>query len=159
MVRTGHFDSEHNRKLTWDHLLRQTSDWEGTLWTKPDWVDRPAQDLAAYRARPRDEPGTVYKYNDVRVNLLAFAALNVLRRPLPDYLREHLMEPIGASPTWRWHGYETSWVEIDGKQVPSMSGGGHWGGGMFISAEAMAPSSRLGRRSEKRPRLTPRHAR
>jgi len=138
MVRTGHFDSPHNQKITWDHLLRQTSDWEGTLWSKPDWVDRPAQDLAASMNRPRDEPGTVYKYNDVRVNLLAFAALNVLRRPLPDLLRENLMEPIGASPTWRWEGYTTSWVELDGQRIQSMSGGGHWGGGMFISAEDMA---------------------
>jgi CubicO group peptidase (beta-lactamase class C family) len=30
----------HNRTITWDHLLRQTSDWEGTLWGKPDWADR-----------------------------------------------------------------------------------------------------------------------
>ncbi len=138
LVRTGHFESEHNRKITWDHLLRQSSDWEGTLWSKPDWVDRPASDLAAHMTRSRDEPGTVYKYNDVRVNLLAFAALNVLRQPLPDYLREHIMEPIGASPTWRWHGYDNSWVEIDGQRIQSMSGGGHWGGGMFISAEDLA---------------------
>ena len=26
------FESEHNRKITWDHMLRQTSDWQGTLW-------------------------------------------------------------------------------------------------------------------------------
>lgn len=25
------FDTEHNRKFTWDNLLRQTSDWEGVL--------------------------------------------------------------------------------------------------------------------------------
>ena len=30
----------HNRRITWDDLLRQTSDWEGTLWGKPDWADR-----------------------------------------------------------------------------------------------------------------------
>ena len=36
-----HFESPHNQKVTWDHLLRQTSDWEGTLWDKPDWADRP----------------------------------------------------------------------------------------------------------------------
>ena len=35
------FASEHNAKITWDHLLRQTSDWSGTLWGKPDWADRP----------------------------------------------------------------------------------------------------------------------
>src|SRR5690606_10445647 len=138
LVRTGHFDSEHNRRITWDHLLRQTSDWEGTLWGKPDWVDRPGQNLAEHMRRERNEPGTVYKYNDVRVNLLAFAALSVARRPLPVILREELMEPIGASGTWRWHGYETSWVELDGQRIQSVSGGGHWGGGMFISARDLA---------------------
>ena len=48
------------------------------------------------------------------------------------------MEPIGASSTWRWYGYENSWVEIDGQKVQSVSGGGHWGGGMFINAYDMA---------------------
>ena len=48
------------------------------------------------------------------------------------------MEPIGASSTWRWYGYENSWVDIDGQKVQSVSGGGHWGGGMFINAYDMA---------------------
>ena len=26
------FETPHNRTLTWDHMLRQVSDWEGTLW-------------------------------------------------------------------------------------------------------------------------------
>lgn len=138
LVRTGDFSSAHNSRITWNHLLRQTSDWEGTLWGKPDWVDRPGQNLTEHFNRERNEPGTVYKYNDVRVNLLAWAALNVVRRPLPDVLREGIMDPIGASPTWRWHGYETSWVEMDGRRVQSVSGGGHWGGGMFISAKDLA---------------------
>jgi CubicO group peptidase (beta-lactamase class C family) len=43
------------------------------------------------------------------------------------------MDPIGASQTWRWHGYENSWVVIDGLRVQSVSGGGHFGGGLFIS--------------------------
>jgi CubicO group peptidase (beta-lactamase class C family) len=128
------FRSEHNAKVAWDDLLRQTSDWEGTLWGKPDWADRPQGDLAAWIARKRNEPGTVYKYNDVRVNVLALAALHVWRRPLPEVLRETVMDPIGASRAWRWHGYENSWVEIDGARVQSVSGGGHWGGGMWISA-------------------------
>lgn len=137
---TDHFDSEHNRKITWDHLLRQTSDWEGTLWGKPDWADRPPRDvpLAEYRTRPRNEPGSTYKYNDVRVNVLALAALHVWRRPLPVVLREHVMDPIGASNTWRWYGYDNSWVVIDGLQVQSVSGGGHWGGGMWLSARDQA---------------------
>ena len=135
---TEHFESEHNRKITWDHLLRQTSDWEGTLWGKPDWADRPQGEPATWTTRTRNEPGTVYKYNDVRVNLLALAALHVWRRPLPQVLRELVMDPIGASSTWRWHGYDNSWVNVDGVMVQSVSGGGHWGGGMWISARDQA---------------------
>jgi CubicO group peptidase (beta-lactamase class C family) len=132
------FVSEHNRRITWDHLLRQTSDWQGTLWGKPDWADRPRGDVAQWRARPRDEAGTVYAYNDVRVNLLALAALNVWHRPLPQVLRELVMDPIGASGTWRWYGYDNSWLVLDGALVQSVSGGAHWGGGMFINARDMA---------------------
>lgn len=132
------FETPHNRRITWDHLLRQTSDWEGTLWGKPEWADRPSRDTAHWATRLRVDPGTVYEYNDVRVNALALAALNVWRRPLPEVLREEIMDPIGASNTWRWFGYETSWVEMDGKAVQSVSGGGHWGGGIFISARDQA---------------------
>jgi hypothetical protein len=133
------FESEHNQKITWDHLLRQTSDWQGTLWGKPDWADRPEGKTSAdWPNRPLREPGTHFKYNDVRVNVLSLAALQVIRKPLPQLLREELMEPIGASSTWRWHGYENSWVDIDGQKVQSVSGGGHWGGGMFINAYDMA---------------------
>ena len=133
------FGSEHNAKITWDHLLRQTSDWSGTLWGVPDWADRPVGATASdWPNRPMHEPGTFFKYNDVRVNLLALVALHVWRRPLPEILREEVMDPIGASNTWRWHGYENSWVTIDGRSVQSVSGGGHFGGGMFINAWDMA---------------------
>jgi CubicO group peptidase (beta-lactamase class C family) len=132
------FASPHNAKITWDHLLRQTSDWEGTLWGKPDWADRPAGEPATWTTRARNEPGTVYKYNDVRVNLLALSALQVWRRPLPQVLRELVMDPIGASNTWRWYGYDNSWVNVDGTMMQSVSGGGHWGGGLQISARDQA---------------------
>ncbi len=132
------FDNERERRITWDHLLRQVSDWEGTLWGKPDWADRPLQNPQEWLTRPRNEPGAAYEYNDVRVNLLALAALNVWRRPLPQVLREEVMDPIGASSTWRWTGYDNSWVLMDGQAVQSVSGGGHWGGGMFINARDMA---------------------
>ena len=133
------FGSEHNAKITWEHLLRQTSDWSGTLWGVPDWADRPVGATPAdYPHRPMHEPGTFFKYNDVRVNLLALVTLHVWRRPLPQVLREEVMDPIGASNTWRWHGYENSWVTIDGQSMQSVSGGGHLGGGMFINAWDMA---------------------
>ncbi len=139
VTQPGLFEGPHNARITWDHLLRQTSDWQGTLWGKPDWADRPeGQRPSDWPNRPLSEPGTRYKYNDVRVNLLALSALHVIRRPLPQVLREDVMEPIGASSTWRWHGYENSWIELDGQRIQSVSGGGHWGGGMFINARDMA---------------------
>jgi len=137
------FESEHNRKITWEHLLRQTSDWQGTLWGKPDWADRfrlpqGSTDTGSVINRARHEPGTVFIYNDVRVNLMALASLNVWRRPLPQVLKELVMDPIGASNSWRWYGYDNSWVLMDGALVQSVAGGGHWGGGMMINARDMA---------------------
>ncbi|HUF75084.1 MAG TPA: serine hydrolase [Longimicrobiales bacterium] len=132
------FESEHNRKITFDHLLRQTSDWEGTLWGKPEWADRPDRDASTWGTRPRNEPGTVFEYNDTRVNLLGLVATSVWRQPLPEVLREHVMDPIGASPTWRWHGYDNSWITLDGHPVQAVSGGSHWGGGMLINAYDLA---------------------
>ena len=132
------FNTTHNKTITWDALLRQTSDWEGTLWGKPDWADRPDKDAAQWLNRARNKQGTVYEYNDVRVNVLALAALSVWRRPLPQVLKENIMDKIGASNTWRWTGYRNSWVVLDGQAVQSVSGGGHWGGGMFINAYDMA---------------------
>ncbi|HEY5849252.1 MAG TPA: serine hydrolase [Lysobacter sp.] len=132
------FASDHNAPITWEHLLRQTSDWEGTLWGKPDWADRPSGPPAQWPQRARHVPGSHYMYNDVRVNVLALAALQVWRRPLPQVLRERVMDPIGASSRWRWHGYRNSWIELDGEHMQSVSGGGHWGGGMFIDSWDLA---------------------
>jgi CubicO group peptidase (beta-lactamase class C family) len=132
-VPAGLFEGEHNSAITWHHLLNQSSDWSGTLWDIPDWADRPEGDDP--ENRPLHRPGTRYKYNDVRVNLLALSLLEVFREPLPRILRHRIMDPIGASTTWRWHGYENSWIELDGLKMQSVSGGGHFGGGMFISTE------------------------
>jgi CubicO group peptidase (beta-lactamase class C family) len=129
-VRDGTFDSPHNSRITWVHLLQQSSEWQGTLWGKPDWADR----YNGKEKRPVLEPGTKMTYNDVRVNLAAYASLHVWRRPLPSVLKDLVMDPIGATTTWRWWGYDNSWVEIDGLRMQSVSGGGHWGGGVWISA-------------------------
>lgn len=135
-VTDGKFAGEHNSRITWHHLLQQTSDWSGSLWGTPDWADRPVGDnLEEWRNREMHKPGTHFKYNDVRVNLLAYSLLQVFREPLPVVLREAVMQPIGASNTWRWHGYENSWVVLDGLRMQSVSGGGHFGGGLFISTE------------------------
>jgi CubicO group peptidase (beta-lactamase class C family) len=132
------FSTPHDKVLTWEVMLRQTSDWEGVLWGKPDWADRPEGSANEWTSRPRHAPGTVWKYNDVRVNALALAATSVWRRPLPQVLKTYIMDPIGASNTWRWNGYRNSWIVLDGQPVQAVSGGGHWGGGMFIDAYDMA---------------------
>ena len=133
------YQGQHNSQIRWEHLLRQSSDWQGTLWGKPDWADRPEGKTAAdWPQRPMRTPGTFYKYNDVRINLLALSTLYVWRKPLPQVLNEHIMRPIGASSSWRWYGYDNSWIELDGQKVQSVSGGGHWGGGMFINAWDLA---------------------
>lgn len=136
----GTFEGPHNSKITWEQLLHQTSDWSGQLWGGFDWADRPSakENIDQWRARELKEPGTSFEYNDVRVNVLAYALLNVFRKPLPQVLKEQIMDPIDASPTWRWYGYENSWVPIDGLKMQSVSGGGHSGGGMFINTEDMA---------------------
>lgn len=132
------FASDHNKILTWDVMLRQTSDWEGELWGKPEWADRPDKDSTKWLRITRNKPGAVFEYNDVRVNALALAATIVWNKGLPDVLKENIMDPIGASDTWKWYGYTNSWIMLKDKPVQSVSGGGHWGGGMFINAYDMA---------------------
>ena len=132
-----HFSGSHNQKITWEHLLNQSSAWSGQLWGGYDWNDRPPRDgdIHSWKKAVMAEPGTEMEYNDVRVNLLAYSLLQVWRKPLPMVLKEHVMDPIGASTTWRWYGYENSWTTVDGVSMQSVSGGGHSGGGLFISTE------------------------
>lgn len=136
----GTFDGDHNSQITWKHLLQQNSDWSGDLWGSKDWADRPPRDggIDDWKNRKLETPGTVFEYNDVRVNVLAYSLTNVLRKPLPQVLKEEVMDRIDASTTWRWYGYDNSWFTLDGHKVQSVSGGGHSGGGMFISTEDMA---------------------
>ena len=137
------FTGPRNGAITWRMLLDQTSEWEGTLFGKADRIDR-GRDLQREGKgqkgleRPLQTPGSYWEYNDVRVNALALALLHRFRRPLPEVFADRLMRPLGGSDTWRWEGYKTSFVEIDGQRMPSVSGGGHWGGGVVTHAEDQA---------------------
>jgi len=135
-VTDGTYEGAHNSRITWRHLLTQSSDWSGCLFDICDWADRPVPKeggIDEWKNRKLFEPGTHFKYNDVRVNLLAYSLLQVWRKPLPVVLKEKIMDPIGASTTWRWYGYDNSFVNIDGVMMQSVSGGGHFGGGLFIN--------------------------
>jgi len=139
-VRHDSFDTAQNQKITWKHLLQQTSEWEGELFGIPDTVDhnRSVQGGADTTVKKGDkrtlhEPGSYWEYNDVRVNALALAALYVFKEPLPRVLAREIMQPVGASDTWVWHAYKNAEVTIEGKKMYSVPGGAHWGGGLFIS--------------------------
>ena len=144
---TPDFSTPHNLPITWDQMLRQTSGWTGTMWGKPWWADRPGKNPWDELAAGPPPVGKEWKYSDVRVNAFALALTYLWRRPLPSVLRETVMDPIGASDQWHWEGYANSWVTIAGKHIQVVPGGGHWGGGMFISARDLARLGLLGLRN------------
>ena len=135
------FEPKQNREITWRHMLHQTSEWEGTLWSKPDLIDRNRQvGLGADNSnkgthRDLQAPGTFYEYNDVRVNRLSLSLMQVFREELGNVLKREVMDPVGASSTWQWHPYENAKFTIDGRTLGSVPGGSHWGGGLFMHAQ------------------------
>jgi CubicO group peptidase (beta-lactamase class C family) len=141
-VRGIGFEGGRNSKVTWAHLLQQTSEWEGDVFGLPDQVERyrtvQFQEIKVAgkkgEARPLHEPGSYWEYNDVRINQLSLALLHLFGRPLPEVFREAVMRAIGASDQWTWVGYDNAWVELNGRRTQSVPGGTHWGGGLSISS-------------------------
>jgi CubicO group peptidase (beta-lactamase class C family) len=79
----------------------------------------------------------------VRINQLSLALLHLFGEPLPDVFSRELMGPLGASTDWRWEPYDDAWVELNGRRMPSVPGGTHWGGGLRISARDLARLGQL----------------
>lgn len=63
--------------------------------------------------------------------------------PTQPALREAVMVPLGASGSWSWHGYRDSYLDVADRRVPVVSGGAHWGGGLFMSAADLARIGQL----------------
>jgi CubicO group peptidase (beta-lactamase class C family) len=138
-IKDGGYDSPHNAKVTWRHHLHQESEWEGEMWGKKhDFVGTVAFGDGERKPRALEAPGTHYEYNDVRINRFALSLLRVFKKPVPEVFRDEVMTPIGASSTWLWVPYVNSYVDVEGHQMPSVSGGTRWGGGVWISAMDMA---------------------
>jgi len=138
-VKDGGYDSPGNGVITWKNHLNQESEWEGTMFTKPDtFLGHEAFGEGEMKPRERRKPGTYYEYNDVRINRFSLSLLRTFNKPVPDVFREQVMDVIGASNTWRWIPYHNSFVELNGKKVASVSGGTRWGGGVWINAQDMA---------------------
>src|SRR5260370_1239395 len=129
----------HNAKITWKNQLQQTTEWEGTLWAKnANFLGLGEFGEGQRKPRAIEEPGSHYEYNDVRINRFSLSLLRLFGKPLPEILKENIMDPIGASPNWRWMGYNNSKVDINGREIESVTGGTRWGGGLWINSEDLA---------------------
>lgn len=145
------FEGEHNGKITWAHLLEQTSEWSGTCFGMPDTVEHNRQvshdpkPPQGKKGDPRklQEPGTYWEYNDVRFNQFSLALLHLYREPLPDVFLREILRPIGGGQDFAWRGYDDAWVTLDGKRMQSVPGGTHWGGGVSIGARDQARIGQL----------------
>jgi CubicO group peptidase (beta-lactamase class C family) len=138
-VKDGGYASPHNAAVTWRQHLQQETEWEGEMWGKKhDFVGTVAFGDGERKPRTLQAPGTFYEYNDVRINRFSLSLLRLFKKPVPEVFRDEVMNVIGASNTWQWIPYNNSYVEIDGKKMPSVSGGTRWGGGVWINARDMA---------------------
>ena len=138
-VNDGGYASPRNAQVTWKQHLQQETEWEGSLWGKnADFVGKLEFGAGERKPRALQAPGSFYEYNDVRINRFALSLLRVMDKPVPEVFQEQVMDVIGASNTWKWVPYHNSYVELNGKQAPSVSGGTRWGGGMWINSWDMA---------------------
>jgi CubicO group peptidase (beta-lactamase class C family) len=134
-IKDGGYDSPHNRLVTWRHHLQQESEWEGVMWGKnANFLGTEAFGEGEMKPREIQAPGSYYEYNDVRINRFSLSLLQLFKKQVPDVFRDEVMNPIGASNTWKWVPYANSYTTIDGKRVASVSGGTRWGGGVWISS-------------------------
>ena len=145
------FDDAHNRAITWEHMLEQTSEWQGNCFGMPDQVEhhrRVSHDPKPPQGRKGDKrelqaPGSYWEYNDVRINQFSLALLHLFRRPLPEVFMDSILGPLGGGEGFRWEGYDDAWVEIGGLRMQSVPGGTHWGAGVTISARDQARVGQL----------------
>ena len=86
-----------------------------------NFIGREAFGAAEMKPRAIRAPGTFYEYNDVRMNRFALSLLRVFKQPIPDVFRDEVMNPIGASTTWKWVPYTNAYVDIDGKRMASVA--------------------------------------
>src|SRR4029453_14639281 len=116
MIKDGGYDSPRNAQVTWKMHLQQETEWEGNMWGKQDdFVGHEAFGEGERKPGELKKPGTFYEYNDVRINRLALSLLRTFKESVPDVFRREVMDPIGASNTWRWIPYHNSFVDVGGK--------------------------------------------
>ena len=151
----GFDDSEHNRAVTWTHLLTQTSEWEGTS-LRPARHGRPlaqggagpATRRAARRAaRVRcSAPGSYWEYNDVRINQLALrAAAPRSAGRCPRCFSTQVLRPLGGGDGFAWRRLRRRLDRAAGRRPRAVGAGRHRTGarGVSISARDQARIGQL----------------
>ncbi len=148
-VKASWFEGPHNGAVTWRQMLQLTSEWNGTLFDRPDSIDWHRAVGGSVSKVPKGSPrelavpGAHWEYNDVRINALSLALMLLYGEPLPQVLQREIMAPLGMSPDWRWLGFDKSTVRWRGGDLPFVPGGSHWGGGLHISALDLARLGQL----------------
>ena len=130
------FNTENNRRITWDHLLRQTSDWEGILWGSPTGqTGRPKRFRSLITSRentPRlARPGSTTRCPRELAGACGtrcLASAHSLKSSASTSWIQSAPQIHGAGTDTR-----TLWANIDGVMLQSVSGGGHYGGGYASS--------------------------
>jgi len=136
------FEGEHNARITWHHLLQQTSEWEGTCLGIPE-QGRPLPLGQSSARRGRGEEGRSAAVGRAGVTLriqrrahqsVVAGAAAPMAAPLPEVFGERILAPTQCMDPFQWEGYDQGWTDVGGKRMLSVPGGSHWGGGVSISA-------------------------
>jgi CubicO group peptidase (beta-lactamase class C family) len=129
------------RRITWRQLLTQTSEWRGTLFDVPWWADpQGKQEPGA----PAIASGMRFSYNDVRTNLCSLALTHLRGEGNAATFGARVLEPIGCKPGWGWHGLHQMRTRLaGGGHAEVTTGGSHWGGGLWLTAEDLARYGQL----------------
>ncbi len=141
--------SSRTKKITIRHLLTMTAGVTGVhelaACTLTDWK------RAFLASSPTSTPGKAFFYNSLNSYMLAAVVEKITGRPLEDYLREHLFEPLGIrnyeierSPEGiakgGWGMYLTP-VDM-GKLGQMLLNGGVWEGRRILPAEYVMESTK-----------------
>lgn len=129
------------RRITWRHLLTQTSDWRGVLFDVPWWADPQGKQEPD---EPAHAPGERFSYNDVRTNLCSLALTHLRGAGNAATLGERVLDPIGVEPGWSWRGLRQMRTTLAGGETAEVTtGGSHWGGGLWLTGEDLARYGQL----------------
>ena len=123
LIHDGGYDSPHNGQITWRITLGRSANGRASCSARSTFIGPEEFGRGEMKPRPINQPGSYYVYNDTRVNRLGLSLMRVWKRPLPDVLKTEIMDPIGASNSWRWIGYDNADVDVDGKTMKSVPGG------------------------------------